>query len=424
MIIQNVICKMSVMMAFGAMVSVHAAELTDVEKAQGWTSLFDGKNFIGWRSYNHDKVKRGWGIVDGTMVHTKGGGDLITKKQYEDYELSLEWKISEKGNSGIFLAAQETAGPIYKTAIEMQILDDEKHPAGKNKKHVSGACYGLYNSPTGAVKEVGQWNKAHVVKQGDHYRFYLNGVKTADFRTEGDDFKQRVVNSKFGKWPYFARHNKGHIGLQDHGGKVSFRNIKLRELNPVSLFNGKGIDNWDHFLKGDTPADKTWSVKNGLLKCTGKPSGYLISKDDYRDYQIDVEWRWVPGQEAGNNGLLVHATPNTKAVGIWPKSIEVQLQNGSAGDFWTIGDDVTTPDMEKRRKGRNIKNLTDDSEKPHGEWNHMRTICRGGEITVFVNGQLVNYGFECTTQQGRVCLQSEGAPIEYRKLQLTPLPGK
>ncbi len=415
---------MAIVVSLGALVTGHAAELTKTEKAQGWTSLFDGKSFDGWRSYKHKEVKNGWQIVDGTMVHTKDGGDLITVKQYEDYELSLEWKVSEKGNSGIFLAAQEAEGPIYKTAIEMQILDDKKHPDGVHEKHVSGSCYGLYKSPTGAVKEVGQWNKVHVVKQGDHYRFYLNGVKTADFRTEGDDFKQRVANSKFGKWPYFARHNKGHIGFQDHGDQVSFRNIKLRELNPIALFNGTDIKNWDHFLKENTPADLTWSVENGVLKCTGKPAGYLMTKDDYRDYQIDVEWRWVPGQKAGNSGLLVHAVAGSKGAGIWPKCVESQLMHGEAGDFWLLSEDITTPDMKKRRNKRNIKNLTDNLEKPHGEWNHMRTVCRGGEITVFVNGQLANYGFGCTTQQGRICLQSEGAPIEFRKAELTPLPGR
>ncbi|MCP5535495.1 MAG: DUF1080 domain-containing protein [Akkermansiaceae bacterium] len=421
---KNATHSLSVLFILGTMMSVSAVELTDVEKAQGWKVLFDGKSFAGWRSYQQKGVGKGWKVVDGVMHHTQGGGDLITEKQYEDYELSLEWKISEKGNSGIFLAAQETSGPIYHTGIEMQILDDKKHPDGVHEKHRSGGCYGLYKPPADAVKEVGQWNKVHIVKQGDHYRFYLNGIKTADFKTEGDDFKNRVANSKFSKWPYFGRHNKGHIGLQDHGDAVSFRHIKLRELNPVQLFNGADIKNWDHFLNGDTPADKTWSVVDGVLKCTGNPAGYLMTKNDYRDYQIDLEWRWVPGQRAGNSGLLLHAVAGSQEVGHWPKCLEAQLMTGQAGDFYTLGYGITVTDMDTRHQGRRLQNLTDDSEKAHGEWNHMRTVCRGGEVTVFVNGELVNYGYGCTAQQGRICLQSEGAPIEFRKAVLTPIPGK
>ena len=207
-----------------------ANELTQEEKSQGWVSLFDGKTLKGWRNYKGEGVRDGWKVVNGAMQHTEKGGDLITEKQYEDYELKLEWKISVRGNSGIFLGVQESEPKIYFTGIEMQILDDQKHPDGKFEKHVSGACYGLYKPPAGAVGPVGSWNKVCVLKEGDHYKFFLNGVKTADFKTEGKEFKDLVAASKFKKWPAFATHLKGHIGLQDHGDVVSFRNLKIREI--------------------------------------------------------------------------------------------------------------------------------------------------------------------------------------------------
>lgn len=207
-----------------------ANELSDKEKAAGWVSLFDGKTLNGWRNYKAEGVRDGWQVVDGTMQHTQKGGDLITEQQYEDFELKLEWKISEKGNSGIFLSVVEGEGKIYFSGIEMQILDDKKHQDGQHAKHVSGACYGLYKPPAGAVAPVGSWNKVRVLKQGDHYQFFLNGVKTADFKTESEEFKTLVANSKFKKWPAFAKSKKGHIGLQDHGDVVNFRNLKIRPI--------------------------------------------------------------------------------------------------------------------------------------------------------------------------------------------------
>jgi hypothetical protein len=211
-------------------VGVHAGELSQKEKAQGWVSLFDGKTFNGWRNYNGKGVRPGWNVVDGAMVHTKQGGDLITEKQYENFELKLEWKISEGGNSGIFVGVQERKGAIYSTGIEMQILDNDKHRDRKDPTHRAGACYGLYPAVDSAVGKVGTWNKVRILKEGDHYQFFINGVKTADFKSESEAFKKLVSKSKFVKWPTFATHLKGHIGLQDHGDEVSFRNLKIREI--------------------------------------------------------------------------------------------------------------------------------------------------------------------------------------------------
>lgn len=215
------VAGLSIAMSFGA-----NAE----KKSDGWVSLFDGKTMAGWRNYNSEGVKPGWKVEDGVMVHTKKGGDIITEKQYEDYELKLEWKISEGGNSGIFLSVVETKGKIYSTGIEMQILDNDKHKDGANPTHRAGACYDLYPSVDSAVKKVGEWNQVRILKVGDHYQFFLNGVKTADFKTESDAFKKLVASRKFAKWPLFAKSKKGYIGLQDHGNVVSFRNLKIREI--------------------------------------------------------------------------------------------------------------------------------------------------------------------------------------------------
>ncbi len=197
---------------------------------------------------------------------------------------------------------------------------------------------------------------------------------------------------------------------------------------PIPLFNGKDLAGWTHYLwdaaaKAEdktTPASDVWRVEDGLIKCVGKPTGYLRTVGEYENYRLAVEWRWPEGTTRGNNGVLVHTTtPN--ALGQWPKSIEVQLAFGNAGDFWVIGTNLTVPDVEKRRQGRRHLNLTDNSEKPAGEWNRMEILAKGDEITVWVNGDLVNHAIQCDVSRGAISLQSEGAPVEFRSVVLTPL---
>jgi len=203
-------------------------QLTAKEKEDGWKLLFDGKSFQGWRNYKSKEVRKEWKIVDGSMQVSRGAGDIITADQYEDYELSLQWKIAEGANSGIFIGAQETGGAIYESAVEMQVLDNERHPDAKHEKHVSGSCYGLYKPPAGAAKKAGEWNQVRIIKKGGHVQFILNGVTTADFDMDSVDFINRIQNSKFKQWTHFARYRKGHIGFQDHGDVVWFRNIKIK----------------------------------------------------------------------------------------------------------------------------------------------------------------------------------------------------
>ncbi len=190
---------------------------------------------------------------------------------------------------------------------------------------------------------------------------------------------------------------------------------------PIELFNGKDLSGWTAVLdQADADPSKTWSVADGMLRCTGKPAGYIKTEKEYGDYLLTLEWRWPVGTEGGNNGVLVHAS-TPRALGIWPKSIEVQLFKGNAGDFWVIGTELDVPDEANRKEGRRHKNLTDGSEKPIGEWNRMEITCKADTIRVKVNGELVNEATNCSESKGAICLQSEGAPIEFRNLLLTPL---
>jgi hypothetical protein len=201
----------------------------------------------------------------------------------------------------------------------------------------------------------------------------------------------------------------------------------------INLFNGKDFTGWHADvpeMDTNASAKNPFIVRNGLLVSLGDPRGHLITDAEYKNYRLDVEYRFA--NKPGNCGVLVHASTPRALYKMFPKSIEVQMEHQNAGDFWCIVEDIKVPDMEKRRgprenwgiiegKERRIVNLTDNSERPVGEWNHMIIECVGNSIKVWVNNDLVNYGFDCTANKGKIALQAEGSEVEFRKLQLTPI---
>lgn len=198
-----------------------------------------------------------------------------------------------------------------------------------------------------------------------------------------------------------------------------------------SLFNGKDLTGWHVDVPAIDSNPRTrnpFVVRNGMLVSLGEPQGHLITDSVYRNYRLEVEYRF-PGKP-GNAGVLVHASTPRALYKMFPKSIEVQMESGNAGDFWCIVEDITVPDMERRRgprakwgitegKARRIMNLTDNSEKPVGQWNTMVIEAMGRSIKVWVNGDLVNDGSNATVDRGHIALQSEGSEVEFRKLLLT-----
>ncbi len=199
-----------------------------------------------------------------------------------------------------------------------------------------------------------------------------------------------------------------------------------------SLFNGRDLAGWhaDVPAADSNPAARAFVVRDGKLVSLGEPRGHLITDADHRDYRLEVEYRF-PGKP-GNAGVLVHASTPRALYKMFPRSIEVQMQSGDAGDFWCILEDITVPDMERRRgprvewgttegKGRRILNLTDGSEKPLGQWNTMVIEAVGRSVRVWVNGALVNDGTNATADHGQIALQSEGSEVEFRKIALTPI---
>lgn len=200
-----------------------------------------------------------------------------------------------------------------------------------------------------------------------------------------------------------------------------------------SLFNGKDLTGW-HVdvpeLDSNKAARNPFIVRNGMLVSLGTPNGHLITNAVHKNYRLTIEYRFAG--EPGNCGVLVHASTPRALYKMFPKSIEAQMMHQNAGDFWCIVEDISVTDMEKRRgpkeewgitegKGRRIVNLTDNSEKPLGEWNTMVVECYKDAIKVWVNGDLVNYGEKCTASKGQIALQAEGAEVEFKKVMLTPI---
>lgn len=204
---------------------------------------------------------------------------------------------------------------------------------------------------------------------------------------------------------------------------------------PRSLFNGTDLSGWHVDIPAADsnprlPPPSAFVVRNGLLVSLGEPRGHLITDSSYRDYRLEVEYRFPAAP--GNAGVLVHASTPRALYGMFPRSMEVQLEHGNAGDFWCILEDIQVPDMETRRgpraewgttegKARRIRNLTDSSEKQLGEWNTMVIEVVGRAIRVWVNGDLVNDGSDATADRGQIALQAEGSEIEFRKLMLSPI---
>jgi hypothetical protein len=225
-------------------------QLSKKEKEAGYQLLFDGQTMDNFRGYCREDVPSAWVIEDGT-IHIKGsgkgeagakdGGDIITKNKYRNFELSLEWKVSEGGNSGIFYLAQEkcahdsVAGePIYKSSPEMQILDNERHPdakLGKNGNRQAGSLYDLVPAKPQNANPAGQWNKVVITVYKGTVIHNQNGENVVEYHLWTDDWKAMCADSKFAEWPDFINPaEEGYIGLQDHGDDVWFRNIKIKEL--------------------------------------------------------------------------------------------------------------------------------------------------------------------------------------------------
>jgi len=217
-------------------------QLTPGEKQDGWHLLFDGKTTAGWHKYGGGAVGSAWKVRDGYLCldtsikenwQVKGGGDIVSDEEYENFELQLQWRIAKDGNSGIMFYIHEDKSKYewpWQTGPEMQVLDNNGHPDAKIPKHRAGDLYDLISCSKETVKPYGEWNLAEVKCLDGKLDLYLNGVNVVSTTLWDENWKKLVAGSKFKAMPGFGTYTKGRIGLQDHGNEVCFRNIRIRRL--------------------------------------------------------------------------------------------------------------------------------------------------------------------------------------------------
>ena len=217
--------------------------LTASEKAAGWQLLFDGKTTKGWRNFKKETIGSSWVVKDGALMldskqkddggwQAQDGGDIITDGQYENYELSIEWKIANCGNSGIIFNVVEADkyDYVWHTGPEMQVLDNACHPDARIETHRAGDLYDMIACKYETVKPAGQWNQARLIINNGKTEHWLNGKKLVEYEMFTDEWTKMIANSKFKAMPDFGKARKGHISLQDHDDRVFYRNVKIREL--------------------------------------------------------------------------------------------------------------------------------------------------------------------------------------------------
>jgi hypothetical protein len=210
--------------------SVPVNTLTAEERAAGWQLLFDGSTLSGWRGYMRQDMPAGWQALDGALTRVARAGDIITMQKFRNFELVFDFNVAKGGNSGIFFRAVEGPEFIYYAAPEYQVLDDAEHRDGRSPLTSTGSNYAVHPAPAGVAKPAGEWNTGKIVVNGNRVEHWLNGQKIIEYEFESADWRERVAKSKFNEFPEYGKAVDGHIGIQDHGSRVAFRNIKIRVL--------------------------------------------------------------------------------------------------------------------------------------------------------------------------------------------------
>jgi len=405
----------------------------------GFVSLFNGKDLTGWDGHSDLwSVKNG--VIRGETTPQKrapGNTFLIWKGgKLKDFVLKLKFRIGNSNNSGVqFRSIHLPAKPkaanrwvvkgyqaeVQEAPGKVGFLYDEKRRGwlvnvgdimeinvadGKVKKEVVGKIAdkkalikaGYYKS-----NKTDQWNEYTITCRGNHIMMALNGFQTMEL----------IDNDKE------TRTLEGILALQIHGGApmwVEFKDIRVKHLTETygeafRLFNGKDLTGWT------IPSDRnkqTFSAKDGVLAITGRPSGYIRTEKDYTNYVIRAQVRHI---RKCNNGLLLRMVGKDK---VWPRSIECQGAKDNLGDIWNI-DKFPMKTAADRTRGRHTKKAHPSNENPVGQWNQYEVYMNKGDLRMVVNGLVQNEATECWETPGKICLQSEGGPVEWRNIVLIPI---
>ncbi len=395
--------------------------LTQEEKDSGWELLFDGTTLNGWRDYNGTVLTGPWEVENGTIKADGKGSDasgyIVTDKQYENFILSWDWKISEGGNSGVLyhvIENQKFQVP-YVTGPEYQLIDDVNFPDPLEEWQKCGADYAMYLPDKAKlhVNPAGQWNNSKIVFDNGHVEYWMNGVKTLEFEAWTHDWFTRKNSGKWEKAPEYGLASTGVICLQDHGYPAWFRNMKIKQLPKkekaaVSLFNGKDLDGWI------TYGTEKWYVQDSLLICESGPDkgyGYLATRQYFKDFDLSADFKQISN---GNSGIFFRSTVEGTTISGW--QVEVAPKGNDSGGVY-----------ESYGRGW-LHQIPDDKENilKQGEWNTMRVKVVGPEVTTWLNGQEMTHLNDSLIGRGngRIALQIHdggGIKVQWKNLILKQL---
>ena len=397
--------------------------LTQAERDAGWRLLFDGETSAGWRGYNHDAFPdTGWAVIDGALVvgatatdpDVPVGGDIVTTESFSDFDLVFEFMLSEVANSGVlYRVIEEEGAAIWHNAPEYQVLDDDAYiemGTMDMNTHLTGDNYDLHAAGEKTLRGPGEWNEGRIRVSNHHVEHWLNGTKTVEYVLGSPEWEELVAASKFEPFARYGRAASGPIGLQDHGRNVWYRNIRIRPLEPVSLFNGEDLGGW--VVHGT----EEWRVEDGEIVSESGPDaqyGYLATERTFSDFDLSVEFL----QEAdGNSGIFFRSSVEGTTVSGWQAEVAPPgLFSGgiyeSYGRGWLV-----QPDPEL------------DAALRMGEWNAMRVRAVGDRVTTWLNGtRMVDLVDEQVgAGDGSIALQIHdggGIRVRWRSIEVVDLGG-
>ena len=376
-------------------------KLTNKEIKDGWQLLFNGQDLEGWRDYNGEGLSGPWTVVDGVIEATGKGSDsngyIVTDKEYTNFDLKWEWKISKGGNSGMLYHVVERPGfdVPYITGPEYQLIDDEFE--------------------TRNLKPAGEWNSSEIIFDNGHVTYLLNGKVTVEFDAWSEDWFARKAAGKWAECSEYGMSRTGHICLQDHGYPAWFRNIKIKELpkpEPVEkdLFNGKDTEGW--IVYGTDP----WYVdEEGCLVCesgTDNTYGYFGTTEYYDDFDLTLEFKQ---ESSGNSGVFIRSVvPHDVTVSGW--QVEVAPPGCDTGGVY-----------ESYGRGW-LYQIPDEKESilKYGEWNTMRIRLEGDHLQSWLNGEPMTdiHDAKIGNGHGRICLQIHdggGIKVRWRNIHIKTL---
>ncbi len=353
---------------------------SECQGVSGSVILFDGSSTDAWRGFGQDSLPQGWTVSD-SLLYTSGqggdlGGDIISRETFEDFELSLEWRISEGGNSGIFFHVVEGDYPaVYATGPEYQLIDDIGFAYPLEDWQQCGANYAMHPADTNSKKlhPAGEWNHSAIRVKDGKVVHWLNGQQVVEYELWTDDWKELVGTSKWKDYPDYGLALYGHVGLQDHGSPVAFRNIMISDLTDRGdlIFNGRDLEGWK--IHGT----EKWFVDKGELVCESgedKQYGYLSTEKTYRDFILRLKFL----QESdGNSGVFFRSSVEGTTVSGW--QVEVAPPGNNTGGIY-----------ESYGRGW-LYEISEEKEDilKEGQWNDLVIRVEGDRVMTWLNGRLM-----------------------------------